>query len=152
MKILCILALLNSFLVFRSIFSAATTYFLLNTLAQAVTLFKYRICSRNFRPRVFCAPWFLKDDFGFIFVPRISRTVILLFLIGVVLLAPQHEVASRTHRSTINWIFTMFSLIIDYWIDNGIYSHIISYLFTFHRSLQIWNMSHSLHKHARHLS
>jgi hypothetical protein len=34
-------------------------------------------------------------------------------------LAPQHEVASRTHRSTVNWIFIMFSLIIDYWIDNG---------------------------------
>ena len=29
---------------------------------------------------------------------------------------------------------------------------IISYLFTFHRSLQIWNMSHSLHKHTRLLS
>ena len=37
----------------------------------------YRICSRNFRPRVFCAPWFLKDDFGFIFAPRISRTIVL---------------------------------------------------------------------------
>jgi hypothetical protein len=39
--------------------------------------------------------------------------------------APQHEVASRTHRSTINWIFTMFSFIIDYWIANGIYSAFI---------------------------
>jgi hypothetical protein len=38
---------------------------------------KYRICSRNFRPGVFCAPEFLKDDFGFIFVPRISRTIVL---------------------------------------------------------------------------
>ena len=38
---------------------------------------KYRICSRNFRPRVFCAPQFLKDDFGFIFAPRISRTIVL---------------------------------------------------------------------------
>ena len=28
--------------------------------------------------------------------------LILLLLIGVVQLAPQHEVASRTHRSTIN--------------------------------------------------
>jgi len=47
--------------------------------------------------------------------------LILLLLVGVVQLAPQHEVASRTHRSTINGIFTMFSLIIDYWIDNGTY-------------------------------
>ena len=30
--------------------------------------------------------------------------------------------------------------------------HITSYLFTFRRSLQIWNTSHSLHKHASHLS
>jgi hypothetical protein len=37
----------------------------------------YRICPRNFRPRVFCAPWFLKGDFGFIFAPRISRTIVL---------------------------------------------------------------------------
>jgi hypothetical protein len=43
-------------------------------------------------------------------------------------LAPQHDVASRTHRSTINWIFTMFSLIIDYWIDSGIYSAFIMFI------------------------
>jgi len=43
-------------------------------------------------------------------VPIILVMLILLFLIGVVQLAPQHEVASRTHRSTINWIFTVFSL------------------------------------------
>jgi hypothetical protein len=30
--------------------------------------------------------------------------------------------------------------------------HIIIYLFTFRRSLRIWNASHSLHKYARHLS
>ena len=115
---------------------------------------KYRICSRNFRPRVF---------FGFIFARRISRTIILLFLIGVVQLAPQHEVASRTHRSPnyqlniyyvlVDFFFLMpphvhtkfrgppswlwqkwkrllrlgrpFSLIIVYWIDNGIYSAFI---------------------------
>ena len=53
-------------------------------------------------------------------VPIILAMLILLFLIAVVQLAPQHEVASRTHRSTINWIFITFSLIIDYWIDNGI--------------------------------
>jgi len=35
-------------------------------------------------------------------VPIILVTLILLFLIGVVQLAPQHEVASWTHRSTIN--------------------------------------------------
>jgi len=58
-------------------------------------------------------------------VPIILVMLILLFLICVVQLAPQHEVASRTHRSTINWIFTMFSLIVDYWIDNGIYSAFI---------------------------
>jgi hypothetical protein len=29
--------------------------------------------------------------------------------------------------------------------------HIMSYLFTFRRPLQIWNASHSLHKYARHL-
>jgi hypothetical protein len=40
----------------------------------------------------------------------------------LVQLVPQHEVASRTHRSTVNWIFTVFSLIIEYWIDNGICS------------------------------
>jgi len=34
-------------------------------------------CSRNFRPCVFCAPQFLKDDFGFIFAQRISRTILL---------------------------------------------------------------------------
>jgi hypothetical protein len=27
--------------------------------------------------RVFCAPQFLKDDFGFIFAPRISRSIVL---------------------------------------------------------------------------
>jgi hypothetical protein len=41
--------------------------------------------------------------------------------IGVVQLAHQREVPSRTHQSTIIWIFTVLSLIIDYWIDNGIY-------------------------------
>jgi len=51
-------------------------------------------------------------------VPIIPVMLILLFLIGVVQLAHQHEGAWRTHRSTINWIFTVFSLIIDYWIDN----------------------------------
>jgi hypothetical protein len=30
-----------------------------------------------FVPRVFGAPKFLKDDFGFIFAPRISRTIVL---------------------------------------------------------------------------
>jgi hypothetical protein len=35
----------------------------------------YRIWSRNLLPCVFCAPQFLKDDFGFIFAPRISRTI-----------------------------------------------------------------------------
>ena len=49
--------------------AAATT----NPLA----LLNYRICSRNLRPRVFCAPQFLKEDFGFIFAPRISRTIVL---------------------------------------------------------------------------
>jgi hypothetical protein len=50
-------------------------------------------------PAYFAHPYFLKDDFGFIFAPRISRTIILLCLIGVVQLAPQHAVASRTRRS-----------------------------------------------------
>jgi len=48
-------------------------------------------------------------------VPIILVMLILLFLIGAVQWAPQLEVASRTHRTNINWMFTMFSLIIDYW-------------------------------------
>jgi hypothetical protein len=51
--------------------------------------------------------------------------LILLFLIRVMQLASQHKVASMTHRSTINWIFTMLSLIMGYWIDSGMYSAII---------------------------
>jgi hypothetical protein len=35
-----------------------------------------RICLRNLRPRVFCAPYILRDDFGFIFAPCISRTIV----------------------------------------------------------------------------
>jgi uncharacterized membrane protein len=58
-------------------------------------------------------------------VPIILVMLILLFLTDVVQLAPQHEVASGTHWSTTNWIFTVFSLIIDYWIDNGICSAFI---------------------------
>jgi len=87
--------------------------------------------------RVFYAPSYCSfmfifmaicGHFKFIYpsaVPIIPVMLILLFLIGVVQLAPQQEVASRTHRSTVNWIFTVFSLIIDYWIDNGIYSAFI---------------------------
>ena len=54
--------------------------FALNVVVLPVSIIKYsiyRICSRNLRPRVFCAPWFLKDNFGFIFAPRISRTIVL---------------------------------------------------------------------------
>jgi hypothetical protein len=52
---------------FMCIFLCTNTFFQL-----------YCICSSNFRPRVFCAPLFLEDNFGFIFVPRISRTIVLL--------------------------------------------------------------------------
>jgi hypothetical protein len=84
-----------------------------------VCVYVYRICSLFLRTLIFkgwfwiyfCSPYFTHHNF----------TV----LIGVVQLAPQHEVASRTHRSTINWIFTVFSLIINYWIDSGIYSAFI---------------------------
>src|SRR5215471_13893446 len=38
---------------------------------------KYCICWRNLRPHLFCAPLFLRDDFGFIFAPCISRTIVL---------------------------------------------------------------------------
>ena len=51
--------------------------FLLRHLSLLNRQTTYRICSRNLRPRVFCAPQFLKDDFGFIFAPRISRTIVL---------------------------------------------------------------------------
>ena len=37
-----------------------------------VTIFAHVISAR-----VFCTPQFLKDDFGFIFAPRISRTIVL---------------------------------------------------------------------------
>ena len=101
---------------------------------------EYRICSRNFRPpRIlralvfkewfciyFCSAYFTHHRIVHLCLiswrfAGILNSYALLFLIGVVVLAPQQEVASRAHRSTINWIFTMFSLIIDYWIDNGIY-------------------------------
>jgi len=48
-----------------------------NKLKKSGPRRKYRICSRNLRPRVFCAPQFLKEDFGFIFAPRISRIIVL---------------------------------------------------------------------------
>jgi hypothetical protein len=40
---------------------------------KANTAFARVICA----PRVFCAPYFLRDDFGFIFAPSILRTIVL---------------------------------------------------------------------------
>ena len=50
------------------------------TILVSGKCYSYRelpICSCNFCPRVFWVPWFLKDDFGFIFAPRVSRTIVL---------------------------------------------------------------------------
>jgi hypothetical protein len=38
---------------------------------RQMKIFDYRIYSRNLRPRLFCALWFLRHDFGFIFTPCI---------------------------------------------------------------------------------
>jgi hypothetical protein len=93
---------------------------------------KYCIYSRNLRPRVFAHPNFWRMILDLFLLrlfhapPYCSFTSNLTTCFTVLVqLAPQHEVLSRTHRSTINWIFTVFSLIIDCWIHNGIYSAII---------------------------